>query len=538
MFRNYFYILRSINELDKLLKFYTITEIYTQEKNTLFLTLHNQNSNRLHLIISVDTQFPYIILKDKHSKAKKNVVTFINELLPANILSISLAVGDRIVRIHTTNFNIYFSIKGSNTNVYFEDENKISFFKKTKAKIEESFSKLLFQNTLSFSNLKSTTQLYQNVNELKSAYPMISKEIKDELLFRQDYLNSRDLFYIFQKIIDEILNEPIAVFFSKELQKTVFYPSSFKSIKIENEEIFNDYNSALNNFLTNYYKGKSILSLKKDLDIFFEKELSNLSVKLNALSNRIKEGSKENLYFEFANILLSNKNKIKKGMDLIELCPLQSDTKYKIKLDTKLTPQQNINKYFEKAKDEKINFNKSKELFNLNKIKYDNTLKQKMIYENSDNFDIINKLHSDLIKKNDNKIKMNTGENFRYWHYLIDDKFHVYIGRDSKSNDYLSIKFAKQNDYWFHARGLAGSHTVLRINSPKEIIPKEIIKKAASLAAFYSKAKSAKLASVSYTFAKFVHKKKGMEPGKVLLIKENTILVKPYIPESCELLNE
>ncbi|MCP5064672.1 MAG: hypothetical protein GY936_19730, partial [Ignavibacteriae bacterium] len=58
------------------------------------------------------------------------------------------------------------------------------------------------------------------------------------------------------------------------------------------------------------------------------------------------------------------------------------------------------------------------------------------------------------------------------------------------------------------------------------------------LSAFYSKAKTAGSASVSYTFAKFVHKKKGMSPGKVLLSKEKTLLVKPRIPKNCELISE
>ena len=108
------------------------------------------------------------------------------------------------------------------------------------------------------------------------------------------------------------------------------------------------------------------------------------------------------------------------------------------------------------------------------------------------------------------------------------------MGRDSRENDYLSIKFAKQNDYWFHSRGLPGSHVLLRVENTKEIIPKNILKQVASIAAFYSKAKTAKVAPVSYTFAKFVHKKKGMEPGQVLLQRENVLLVKPEIPKNCE----
>ena len=61
---------------------------------------------------------------------------------------------------------------------------------------------------------------------------------------------------------------------------------------------------------------------------------------------------------------------------------------------------------------------------------------------------------------------------------------------------------------------------------------------AASIAAFYSKAKTAKIAPVAYTFAKFVYKRKGMEPGKVMLSKEKVLLVKPEIPKNCEFVEE
>jgi predicted ribosome quality control (RQC) complex YloA/Tae2 family protein len=229
---------------------------------------------------------------------------------------------------------------------------------------------------------------------------------------------------------------------------------------------------------------------------------------------------------------------LRKGLSDIKLNSLEIEKEYKIKLDPKLNSKDNIDKYFEKAKDEKVNFNKSVELFKLTKDKYDNLQTEFENFKLAKTIDEITEIYNRIIPKKEKIVKMDSGEKFKYWLYKIDDKYSVYIGRDSKSNDYLSIKFANQNDYWFHARGLPGSHVVLRVDNLKEIMPKEIIKKAACLAAYYSKAKTAGSAPVSYTFAKFVHKKKGMEPGKVLLQKENSILVKPEIPKNCELINE
>ncbi len=91
---------------------------------------------------------------------------------------------------------------------------------------------------------------------------------------------------------------------------------------------------------------------------------------------------------------------------------------------------------------------------------------------------------------------------------------------------------------FMHARGLPGSHVVLRVDKPKEGIPKNILKNAAQLAAYHSKAKTAKLAPVSYTFGKYVRKKKGMDPGKVLLMKENVLLVRPEIPKNAVLVTD
>ncbi len=121
----------------------------------------------------------------------------------------------------------------------------------------------------------------------------------------------------------------------------------------------------------------------------------------------------------------------------------------------------------------------------------------------------------------------------KFKHYLLEDKYHVYVGKDSANNDLLTTKFAKQNDFWFHARSVSGSHVLLRVENSKDVIPKHILKKTASLAAFHSKAKTAGVVPVSYTYKKYVIKRKNMPIGQVSLLKENVLLVKPEIPEKC-----
>lgn len=119
---------------------------------------------------------------------------------------------------------------------------------------------------------------------------------------------------------------------------------------------------------------------------------------------------------------------------------------------------------------------------------------------------------------------------FRIFH--LSEGFKVWVGKNSIANDLLTMKYAKQNDIWFHVSTASGSHTILKV--PEEIsdIPKEYIKQAASICAYYSKSKNAKNVKVSYTMVKNVQKYKGAKSGSVIIKGEKTIKVIPGIPEN------
>ena len=91
------------------------------------------------------------------------------------------------------------------------------------------------------------------------------------------------------------------------------------------------------------------------------------------------------------------------------------------------------------------------------------------------------------------------------------DDFTVLVGRDDKSNDYLSMQMANENDLWFHAKGLPGSHVLIKV---KDNLPTpEIILKVAKIAAKNSKATGT--CNVVYCKAKFLSKTSDMKPGQV-----------------------
>jgi predicted ribosome quality control (RQC) complex YloA/Tae2 family protein len=100
------------------------------------------------------------------------------------------------------------------------------------------------------------------------------------------------------------------------------------------------------------------------------------------------------------------------------------------------------------------------------------------------------------------------------------DGYTIFIGRDAKSNDYLTFNVADEEDMWFHIKGVPGSHVVIRV---RENLPTpEIIKTAALLAKKNSKAKSDNECKVVYCQRKFVKKEKGMNDGQVKVDYKNS----------------
>ena len=93
-------------------------------------------------------------------------------------------------------------------------------------------------------------------------------------------------------------------------------------------------------------------------------------------------------------------------------------------------------------------------------------------------------------------------------------------------NDLLTFKYAKKTDFWLHARDVPGSHVIIR-NPQNKPIPKPVIERAASLAAYYSKRQHEKLVPVQMTHRKYIRKTKDLSVGQVIVEREEVVIVEP-----------
>jgi predicted ribosome quality control (RQC) complex YloA/Tae2 family protein len=114
--------------------------------------------------------------------------------------------------------------------------------------------------------------------------------------------------------------------------------------------------------------------------------------------------------------------------------------------------------------------------------------------------------------------------------YELPGGWQVLAGKTDEDNDRLSLKVARPNDWWFHVRGMSGSHVILQVPG-KEEPDRDTVKAAAAIAAYHSKGRKGGTVTVSATRARYVTKPRGSHRGTVEIRKEVVFKVRPALPE-------
>jgi predicted ribosome quality control (RQC) complex YloA/Tae2 family protein len=114
--------------------------------------------------------------------------------------------------------------------------------------------------------------------------------------------------------------------------------------------------------------------------------------------------------------------------------------------------------------------------------------------------------------------------------YKSREGWEIWIGKNNASNDYLSHRLARGEDYWFHVQGSPGSHVVLRRGKGKNEPSRETLREVAAWAAYFSRQRTAGTVPVVYTRKKYVRKPRGSRPGEADVQREKSVFVKPVEP--------
>lgn len=268
-------------------------------------------------------------------------------------------------------------------------------------------------------------------------------------------------------------------------------------------------------------------SARKVLQNNIERCEKKLALYADAL-NSGEQMEKCRLYGE---LLTANLHSLKSGTDTAAVDNYYADPveRIAIPLDRQLTPGENAQRYYKKyqklkaARDMAI-VQREQTLSELNYLEgqLDNLTKCTAENELSE---LIEELKEQGYIKRDKggKKKMKLAAS-KPMHFVSSTGADIYVGKNNRQNDELTLRFASPNDIWMHAKNIPGSHVIVKGAGEQDTAT---MTEAALLAAYYSRARGSENVAVDYTPRKYVKKPAGAKPGMVIYTTNKTAYVTP-----------
>ncbi len=305
-------------------------------------------------------------------------------------------------------------------------------------------------------------------------------------------------------------------------------------ISIRSSEAIQVYNAQM-------HHKKNLLHKKEEIIKVLERESAHAERILQKIMVEAETTNRAMQYEKYGKLLIAQLHLIKRGdtMTLVEDFTSDSRDLIEIPLDPNLTPVKNAQRYFEKAEKSRHateeQHQRIAELMQQQKsISYlIEQLEEVVTSDDLQHFGEENRkelVQFGLRTKNSGQVKKEESLPFRV--FTVVGGFQVWAGKSGENNDLLSTRYTAKNDLWFHARGVGGSHVVLKVGTGKGEVSKQAIEQAAAIAAYYSKMKKSKLVPVAMCEGKYVRKPKGAPVGTVTLEREKILFVEAGLPHA------
>lgn len=285
--------------------------------------------------------------------------------------------------------------------------------------------------------------------------------------------------------------------------------------------------------LEQYYASKNIITRIRqksaDLRRIVQTALERNYKKYDLQEKQLKDTEKRDKFKVYGELLNTYGYELTGGEKSLKCLNYYTNEEITIPLDENLTATENAKKYFER-------YNKLKRTFEALTQQTAETKKEIDHLESvSASLDIALK-EEDLVqikeelmeygyikgrRQGDKKPKITS----RPFHYLSSDGFHIYVGKNNYQNEELTFKVAGGNDWWFHAKGIPGSHVIVK-GEGKEL-PDRTFEEAGALAAYYSKGRDNDKVEVDYIQRKHIKKVAGAAPGFVIYHTNYSLIAEP-----------
>ena len=293
--------------------------------------------------------------------------------------------------------------------------------------------------------------------------------------------------------------------------------------------------SSISSLLETYYAEKSVITRirQKSVDLrrIVQTALERNYKKYDLQLKQLKDTEKRDRYRVYGELLNAYGYELSGGEKELLCLDYYSGKEVKIPLDPQLSAQENSQKYYARYNKlkrtcealETLTAETKQEIDHLESISaaLDIAVREEDLVQIKEEL-----MEFGFIKKRpfgSKKPKITS----RPYHYRSTDGFDIYVGKNNYQNEEVTFKIANGNDWWFHAKGIPGSHVVVRTEGKE--LPDRVFEEAGSLAAWYSKGRSNEKVEIDYIQRKHVKKAAGGAPGFVIYHTNYSLMAAPKL---------
>ena len=548
-----------------------ILKIAQPENDELILTLKN-GKEQYRLLISADPSLPLLYFTSVNKQSPMTAPNFCmllrKHIQSARILSITQPEFERIIRFELEHLDemgdvckkyLIIEIMGKHSNIIFCDDQDIIIdsIKRISTMVSSVREVLPGRNyfipdtqekknpmTITLEEfgemiLRKSCQLYKAIySSLTGISPVVAQEICFRAQVDSDLptnsISEEQLRLVYDTLLG-IRKQIIGGSFDPNIIYENGIPTEYCAIPLSSYS-----NDAIKHFesiselLERFYAEKNTIfrirqrstDLRKIVQTALERNVRKYDIQLKQLADT----QKKDLYKVYGELLNTYGYNVKPGSKSVEVENYYTNEPIVIPLNKEFSPIENAKRYFEKY----------------NKLKRTEEALSILTQETHDEIEhldsIMNSLdialhESDLIQIKEEMVlsgymkrKGRTQKEritSKPFHYISKDGFHIYVGKNNIQNEELTFKFATGNDMWFHAKGIPGSHVLVKTQGEK--IPDTTYEEAAKLAAYYSKGRGNDKVEIDYTEKKNVKKPSGSKPGFVIYYTNFSMMIEPEI---------
>ena len=549
-----------------------VEKIYQPMNDEIILLLHAGKEN-LKLLINAGSNYPRIHFTDSHSENPAKAPMFcmlLRKHLSGGKLICARQLGyERVCELEIEAYDemgykskkyLICEIMGKHSNFILTDNNKkiisalkvIDFSTSTQRQILPG---MIYELPPKQDKLDTVSISYEDFNK---AYENASPEMRCDKFITNTFLgmaisSARQIVYSCTGNIDSILAnvdkkafadaffsvvegiksglcKPYLIYDpSGELVEYSYIPLEFYGSEFKNE-MCNSFACAIDTFYSKKSRGERIRQRSADIFRLLTNAQSRITRKIAIQTDELAECERADELKLMGDLITANIYLIERGQQRVrvvnyydEECP-----RVEIELDTRLTPAQNAQKYYKKyAKAKKAKEELARQLTLARaELEYIETVFEALSKAETENdlVEIRDELYNSGYASRMKNYSSGKPQPPKPLKFKTTNGYTVLCGKNNKQNDYITTRLATKTDWWFHVKGLPGSHVLMQTDGEE---PPEIdFTEAAEISAFYSKAEGNNIA-VDYTMAKNVKKPAGSKPGYVIYHVNWTAYVTP-----------